>query len=467
TRRGTELEWTQELGFQDSNSDFFIPEDQANSRLSLSINKPLLSRGGRYYNERLITQARFDDRVAWQQLRGEVEERIAEVIIAYWQLYRIRAQLTQQKELLRRSLEIERLLISRRDFDAARIEISKANQRVARRSDQLIELEATLKDQQVRLANLVGSDSLAAAGIDLELIPTGLPQFSNQSLSQRDALAEALKFRPEIRLATANVASSALEMKITRTELEPQLNWIFDAYLSQLNGSSQAFRSFGEQFVNAPSVSTALEFELPKGRRAAKASYREAVYRARQRSELLREAIQQTQLEVQTALIEVDRFAKQLVSKRRVLETAIVEENILTTQWRIIGGDDSRVGIKLENLLDAQQRRTDAEKDLVTVETGYMIALVRLQRAMGTLLIREGLPPHRSLCSGDVQFLRDSTDSSLDVSHTCGELTDSQDVEVDQQGQSFLPERPRELGEPVSSDSIDSETLELPPPVSE
>ncbi|MEM6471036.1 MAG: hypothetical protein AAF802_15865, partial [Planctomycetota bacterium] len=47
TRRGTELEWTQELGFQDSNSDFFIPEDQANSRLSLSINKPLLSRGGR------------------------------------------------------------------------------------------------------------------------------------------------------------------------------------------------------------------------------------------------------------------------------------------------------------------------------------------------------------------------------------------------------------------------------------
>ncbi|MEM0927180.1 MAG: TolC family protein [Planctomycetota bacterium] len=160
-------------------------------------------------------------------------------------------------------------------------------------------------------------------------------------------------------------------------------------------------------FANAPSLSSSLEFELPRGRRAARASHREAMFRARQRSELLREAIQQTQLEVQTAMVELDQFTKQLKSKRDVLAAAIVEENILTTQWRIIGGDDSRVGIKLENLLDAQQRRTDAEKDLVAVETDYMIGLVQLQRAMGTLLLCEGFRPYRSPCVGDVQFLRD------------------------------------------------------------
>ncbi|MDV6030801.1 MAG: hypothetical protein F9B45_12030 [Phycisphaera sp. RhM] len=119
----------------------------------------------------------------------------------------------------------------------------------------------------------------------------------------------------------------------------------------------------------------------------------------------MREVIQQTQFDVETALIDLERFEKQLISKRNVLSTAVTEENILTVQWRIIGGDDSRVGIKLENLLDAQQRRTDAEKDLVKVESAYMIALVQLQRAMGTLLINEGVRPVQSECSGEINFL--------------------------------------------------------------
>ncbi|MEM0927181.1 MAG: hypothetical protein AAGJ83_14150, partial [Planctomycetota bacterium] len=99
-----------------------------------------------------------------------------------------------------------------------------------------------------RLATLVGSEALASAGSELELIPIDRPEFSTVNYSLRDAFAEALRFRPEIRSATADVAASASEMRVTRAELEPQLNWIFDAYLSQLNGSSQAFRSFGEQF---------------------------------------------------------------------------------------------------------------------------------------------------------------------------------------------------------------------------
>ncbi|MEO1616616.1 MAG: TolC family protein [Planctomycetota bacterium] len=470
TRRGTELEWSQELGFEDSNSDFFLPDDQGNSRLSLNLTKPLLSRGGRYYNERLVTQARIDNRVVWQEFRSEVEQRIAEVMTAYWQLYRSRAQLTQQRALLTRSQEIERLLTSRRDFDAARIEIVKAKQRVARRADQLIDLEAELRSQQVRLASLVGSDSLLGADTDLELIPISPPEYSPTHYSLRDAVAQALQFRPEIRSATADVQSSALELRVTRVELEPQLNWVLNGYLSQLNGSSQAFRSLGEQFVNAPSVSTSLEFELPVGRRAAKAAHREAVYRAKQRSQQLREVIQETQLEVQTALIDLDRFGRQLLSKRKVLATAIVEENILTTQWRIIGGDDSRAGIKLENLLDAQQRRTDAEKDLVEVESAYMIALIRLQRSMGTLLIDEGLQPSQSRCSGEIQFpsaaLRPKVEASesLRASPTDFALFTADPTAEGGQNIADAADSDQPLDEAPNESVAISDPLELPPP---
>lgn len=407
TRQGTELEWTQEIGFLDSNSSFFVPRDQGNARLSLGLTKPLLSRGGRYYNERLVTQARIESRVAWQDMRGEVEQRIADVIAAYWKLYEIRAQLTQQRELLSRSQYLERVLVSRKDFDAALIEITKAKQRVARRADQLIDLEAELRKQQSRLAALVGSDAMIGVEHDLELIPIAQPIIDDTQWTLRDAVGQALENRPEIRAATHDVELSALELRVTRVELEPQLNWVFNGYLSQLNGASRVAQSFGQQFENAPGVSTGIEFEVPRGRRAFRAQHREALLKSRQRSERLREVIQQTQFEVETALIDLSRFQKQLISKRNVLTSAITEENILTVQWRVIGGDDSRVGIMLENLLDAQKRRTDAEKDLVSVEAAYMIAQVQLQRAMGTLLINEGIRPHQSPCSGEINFLRD------------------------------------------------------------
>ena len=413
TRTGTELEWTQEIGFLDSNSSFFVPRDQGNARLSLSLTKPLLSRGGRYYNERLVTQARIESRVAWQDMRGAVEQRIADVIAAYWKLYESRAQLTQQRELLARSRNIERLLVSRKDFDAALIEITKAKQRVARRADQVIDLEADLKKQQARLAALVGSEAMIGADSDLELIPMAAPVIDGVRWNLRDAVAQALQNRPEVRAATHDVELSALELRVARAELEPQLNWVFNGYLSQLNGASKVARSFGEQFDNAPGVSTGLEFEFPRGQRAFRAQHREALLKARERSQRLREVIQQTQFDVETALIDLERFEKQLISKRNVLSTAVTEENILTVQWRIIGGDDSRVGIKLENLLDAQQRRTDAEKDLVKVESAYMIALVQLQRAMGTLLINEGVRPMQSECSGEINFLRDAYQSTV------------------------------------------------------
>ncbi|MCA9136452.1 MAG: TolC family protein [Planctomycetales bacterium] len=419
TRQGTELEWTQEIGFLDSNSSFFVPRDQGNARLSLGLTKPLLSRGGRYYNERLVTQAQIESRVAWQDMRGAVEQRIADVIAAYWKLYEIRAQLTQQRELLARSQYLERVLVSRKDFDAALIEITKAKQRVARRGDQLIDLEAELLKQQARLAALVGSDAMIGVENDLELIPIARPVIVDTQWALRDAVSQALENRPEVRAATHDVELSALELQVTRVELEPQLNWVFNGYLSQLNGGSKIAKSFGQQFENAPGISTGIEFEVPRGRRAFRAQHREALLKAKQRNERLREVIQQTQFDVETALIDLSRFQKQLTSKRNVLASAITEENILTVQWRIIGGDDSRVGIMLENLLDAQQRRTDAEKDLVAVEAAYMIAQVQLQRAMGTLLINEGIRPQQIHCSGEIDFVRDEyqADASESIIH--------------------------------------------------
>ncbi|TWU06484.1 TolC family protein [Stieleria varia] len=422
TRRGTELEITERLGLTDSNSDFFVPNDQGDSRLSVSLTKPLLDRGGQVYNERLITQARIDSRVAWQEMRGEVEQRIAEVITAYWQLYQIRCELSQQRDLLSRGQSIERLLVSRSNFDASRIEITKAQQRIARRYDQMLVLEAELKKQQSRLAAAVGSNALLSADMELEMIPVRPSMFPETNWTLRDCVARALENRPEVRAATHELESAALETRVTRAELTPQLNAVFNGYLSALNGESQVFRSFVEQFEAAPGLSARLEYELPYGRRAAKSRVREAQKRYQQLAADLQETVQQTKSEVELALIDVRLYAQQRQQKQLVLKLAIDEENILMVRWRTIGGDGSRIGIVLENLLDAQQRRTDAERDWVASQTACLVALVRLQRAMGTLLINEGISPHQHGGAASVSFVREDL-SSIQVP---GQLTPPQ-----------------------------------------
>ena len=411
TRRGTELGLNQELGLLDSNSTFFSPNDQGNARLGLSLTQPLLSRGGEVYNERLIMQARIDSRSTWQEMRNDVEQRIAEVMTAYWRLYETRCHVLQQRGLLERGEVIHKLISARHELDSSRVEVAKAKQRVARRQDQLLVLEAELSKRQMRLATLIGSDKLFGAESKLEMIPQRLEIFPSQDWELRDATVQALENRPDVRAAGVRLESSALAVKVTRTELVPQLNAVVNASLAALNGDNDFGASFLDQFSGiVPGFTAGLQYEMPYGRRAAQARHREAFYQYRKRSEELREVMQQTQFDVRIALENVRLALAQQKSKARLLQTAVDEEQIQARRWELTGGDGSRVGLVLENLLDAQQRRTDAERELVTVQSDYMAALIELQRAMGTLLQLEGIEPLRSRGHSNVEFVK--TDAS-------------------------------------------------------
>ncbi|QDT11678.1 TolC family protein [Planctomycetes bacterium K23_9] len=432
-RRGTELGLTQEVGIKSSNSTFFIPEDQGDARLSLSLTQPLLDRAGQVYNERLLTQARISSRVTWQEMRRDVETRIADVMNAYWNLYEVRCHLLQQRQLLARGVQIEEMVLARNGFDSSRIELAKAKQRTARRTDQLVVLDAEVRKRQVRLATLIGSDALCGAGSALELIPQETPVFPDQDWDVRDVLVKTLENRPEIRSATAELEAAALAVRVTRTELVPQLNAVINASLSSLNGDNRIDRSFFDQFSGiGPGFSAGLQYEMPYGRRAARSRVREAQHQYRQRAEALREVIQKTQWESESALIDLQRTSKQHQTKRNLLVTAIEEETVLTRRWEMMGSDGSRVGVVLGNLLDAQQRRTDAEQEYVSAQTQYVIALISMQRAMGTLLRAEGIQATREGCS-DVDFVRHGEEFSAE--HVLGESVSKMTPGAEKKGQ--------------------------------
>ena len=94
----------------------------------------------------------------------------------------------------------------------------------------------------------------------------------------------------------------------------------------------------------------------------------------------------------------------------------------------MVGGDGSRVGLVLENLLDAQQRRTDAEREYVTMQSDYMLSLVELQRAMGTLLQYEGINAVRSRGQSTVDFVLASPPESPGQSKIAGQTPSEQPI---------------------------------------
>ena len=408
TRRGGVWDISQELGLANSNSTFFLPLQQGNSRLSLSLNQPLMSRSGQFYNERLLAQARVDSRVSWQDMRAEVEGRISEVVVAYWRLYELRCHYLQTLELLERGKRIETFLSARAELDAGQIELAKIRGRIARRVDTEVRLRAEIKKQQAALAVLVGSDELTTAMSSMEMIPSDKPSLPSMTWNLRDAVQMGLENRMEIRSATAQLEAAALSIRVTRAELEPQLSAVFETYLAGLNGNNRVLDSFTDQFsTGGPGLAAGLQYQMPYGRRAARSRHREAQHRYQIRSEELREVVQQTQADIEIALVTVKSAAESQETKKRLMVTSIAEEEILTGRWEALAGDGASVGVVLETLLDTQSRRTDAEGELVSSEVDYVIAVVQLQRAMGTLLTQTGVTPVQEEGSNSVHFVSD------------------------------------------------------------
>ncbi len=423
-RRGTVVDMSQELGLLNSNSNFFDPGNQGNARLGLSLTQPLLARSGQVYNERLLTQARIDSKVSWQEMRGEVETRIADVAAAYWRLYELRCHLLQQTALLKRGERIQTIIEARRDFDAGRVELAQTRQRVARRIDRQLQVSAEIRKQQARLASLVGAEELNSGDGTLELIPKESPVFPDIKFNLRDAVLQGIENRPEVRAATAELEAAALSISVTRAELTPKLTAVVDTYLAGLNGNRRVFDSFFDQLTRGgPGLAAGVAYDMPYGRRAAKSRYREAHYRYQQRSDELRETIQLTRAEIETALISVETAMAQQKTKHHLLVTAIDEEEILTRRWEMMAGDGGVVGVVLENLLDAQQRRTEAEREWISAKSQYLTSLVELQRAMGTLLIRTGIAPVQDSGNTSIQFIHSADDTPLNGSERMPQLS--------------------------------------------
>lgn len=383
---GGTVELSQEVGLQDTNSIFFIPDQQAQTRMTLGVNQPLLRRAGREYNESAILLAEVETNIAEYDLSRELQDHAYSVIQAYWELYLQRALYLQRHRALGQAEEILVELKSREQIDAMRSQIARARAAVAIRKSGLQRAMLATQSAQSRIVTLT-NNPYWRNGAAVELTPVEAPATTRAAIDLHTAFQTALHYRPEVAKHMEEIRESQIRLGISENELLPTLDLVLETYVAGLDGNYDVSDSIGSQFGRgAPSYSAGIVFQVPLGNRAAQAEYRKRESQVAQLMHELNAVLNQVSLEVEVAVNEVEATYQELQGRYEAMLATDEELKYLFDRWRLLPGEDRAVSFVLEELLDAQDRQTEAESAYVRSQVAYTMANFSLQRASGALL---------------------------------------------------------------------------------
>ena len=391
TYRGGALELAQQIGREASNSTFFDPPVQGNARLVLSFTQPLLRGSGVPYNTSRIVLARIDTRIAWDRLCVNVQDHLVRVAEAYWRLHLERARLMQQQRFYAQAQVIMDDLEGRRSIDSLRSQVVRAKAAVATRRSDLARVARNIRNAEARVRALVDAPELRNHR-GSELVPLDLPAQDELTVDLQDASATALDLRPEINGAVKQIRSAATRLHVAENELMPYLNLVLQSYVAGIADKGDIAQAFADQFGEGePTYSVGLQFELPLGRREARAVHGRRRIELRHLTSQLEATVVEVLTEVEIAAGEVETTFQELRGKYDAMMAAEEEVDYLNERWQTLPGEDRAASFVLEELLDAQERSMLEQYGFAQAQVAHTLSFVQLRRSTGTLLQHEGV----------------------------------------------------------------------------
>ncbi len=402
TRYGGLLDISQQFGWQDNNSVFLTPDEQATSQFNVSYTHPLLRGRGLAYNNSIVFLAKLDAEVAQQEFMATMQEELLEITRSYWALYLERATLAHQMRLFLKTQKIFQTLNARKGVDTQGTQLITAASALENRRADLIRAKTAVANAETRLRGLINAPELANTDL-AELIPAEVPVMDFVHAELQTEIQNALQSRPEIRAAIQQVKAGANQLGIAQHEMLPALNLVTQSFLNGLQGDSNFGRSFTDQFsTGRPSYSVGIQYEMPIGNRLAKARVCRRKHELARLQDEYSRAVEAVSTEVDIAVRELNTSYRELSAKGRALAAAEAEANTIEQRWlRMVDGSGS-AGLNLESLLRAQERVTETEREYVSSILTYNLAMVNLKRSNGSLLQSENVNVSKG-CEGGCQ----------------------------------------------------------------
>ena len=389
---GGEVTLSQRLGYTDSNSSYFIPEDQASTELQLSIRQPLLQGFGFDYTLAAVRIATIDRNIAVAEFQRQVEQHLLESVRNYWTLYYLRAYLLQQERLVAETGRVLGELRARSAIDVLPSDIAQANAALAKQRAQLVRIRAGIDDAEARLATLLSDAGLAASGT--EILPAQVPVTTFVGTALEDVGALAIENRPEVRQVVGQLQAAVLRREVAESDLLPTLDLIARTYVSGLSGDYDTTDAFGNQFDEGrPSFAVGFYFEIPLDNTTDEAVYTRRRLEIRQLENQVRTTTETVLLEAQVAVREVRTAYNEMMANKDSMEAA--DREVRSLRARGLGGGSESGSAFLNTLLDSLEERAAAEEAYMRSVVAYNVALFTVERAAGTLLSVRDVSAHR------------------------------------------------------------------------
>lgn len=386
-------EVSQQVGWQDTNSIYFIPANQATSKMILSYTQPLMRGAGCDYQNSVIVLAELDASIGGTELNRDLQTLLVNVNRHYWDLYLQRAVLLQRRRLHAQAIEILEELSARRDVDALESQILRAKAAVHRREAAITRHSANARNAEARLLAII-SDPAVPTDRSSELVPLQGPVATFTTPDLQQTLAHALEHRPEIQQALIGIKAATVRLNVAQNEIQPAVNLVLGSYLNGLQGNYNFTQSFLDQYqVGRPSAFAGVEIESPWGNRAAKARLEQRQVELRQLTHELQAVTAQVRAEVEIAAREIETANRQLQSRLGAIQATQQEIDYLISRWRLLPGEGPDAGVVLDNILSEQERLADTEQAFVLSQVDLNLAQVELLRATGMLLEKKNIEP--------------------------------------------------------------------------
>ena len=419
---GGELELSQLIGFQNSNSRFFVPQDQGTATLALNFSQPLLRGRGRYYNQSQILVAQAAEGVAWNSFQAQLQEELKTVVRSYWRLYYDRSIFMQKRRNVARGEKILSLLEGRQGLDSLPSQIARARSSVFSRKAELANAYRDVRNAETNIRRRIADPNWAENQF-IEILPTEMAEGVPFDMPLEQIVYTALDNRPEIKESLRQAKIASIQYDVSQNELLPELTLLMNSYISALEGDTGIEVALSRQFTNTPGYSVGLNFEFPIGNRSARSRLAQRHIQKVKIQADLDENIQTVIAEAQVANRTVKAALETLEAAEVAIEAARMDLIQQRNRWEafaLVDGDLAEGQTPttiLDQLLDAQDRLADAELVYSQAELELKLAEIELQRAMGTLLIFENVTASKTngLCPAPQVNLNVSSDQEVNL----------------------------------------------------
>jgi outer membrane protein TolC len=384
---GGKVDFGQAINARDSNSLFFRPNHQVDSKLTLNYSQPLMKGSGVFYNTSSIRISQIKTEQELAIANTNLQQHARAIHSAYWELVLARFQLAQVIKAKARFEVLSEKLENRRGIDVLKMHTDRANSMVQAMVAQDCDLRGKILGFQDDLARLVGTPELQRTVCE-EMIPLTRPIASLPPVeSLDDELYNALMHRGELQEIRSQIETESVRKQIATNELRPTLDLVVEGYVRGLAGEKRLIDSLTRQVdTGAPSYAGGLNFQSPYRNRAARANLQGRAMAMAERIDAYedkkREVESQVYKAIETAKASYRAILASLYSARSVL-SEIESQEARLEDFFSEGNSPSSV---LNELFDTENRLLNAEKELATRQIEHMQALIQIKYESGTLL---------------------------------------------------------------------------------